>query len=220
MRTDIAVNTETSDLILDTKEPNLLWNFEWENLSDNDGAMCGVAYCPDGISLEDVEANGVVVHIPYEPNVKKVKIGVFNGRDWLINNHANPSSHWFPLSGNLYGNIIDDIKLSELIAIDTELHIIFKDGKAIAYSSTQHDLLIRNANIQNQNMMLQCMPGNNLRYPLVGVGLRNWVNSNMNVAELAKVLQDQFTADGTPVIDAQYDFDLQKLYLKLSDPVD
>ena len=60
--------------------------------------------------------------------------------------------------------------------------------------------------------MLACIPSNNYRYPLAGVGLVRWVNStNIESGELATILQREFAADGVTVNNAQYDYDTQSM---------
>ena len=61
-----------------------------------------------------------------------------------------------------------------------------------------------NANIQNRNLLLQCVPSNNYRYPTSGVGLIKYLHANLAHSGLAEKLQTEFKNDKVNVINAAF----------------
>ena len=61
-----------------------------------------------------------------------------------------------------------------------------------------------NANIQNRNLLLQCVPSNNYRYPTSGVGLIKYLHANLSHSGLAEKLQTEFKDDKVEIINAAF----------------
>ena len=61
-----------------------------------------------------------------------------------------------------------------------------------------------NANIQNRNLLLQCIPSNNYRYPTSGVGLIKYLHANLSHSGLAEKLQTEFKDDKVEIINAAF----------------
>ena len=80
-----------------------------------------------------------------------------------------------------------------------------KDGICFLWSANNSDVANVAANIQNRNLMLQCVPSNNYRYPTSGVGLVRFLHANLSQTTLANVLQDEFKADKVTVKSAAFD---------------
>ena len=125
-------------------------------------------------------------------------------------------SEWFLVQAGLYGKQCRNIFASELPLISLEhFYCRIQDKDIRIYASGRTDFNIVPALRQNTNMMLACLPTNNYRYPLTGVGLVRWTKSNIDNSGLADILQQQFSNDGTPVISAKYNYDTMKLDIKL-----
>lgn len=110
-----------------------------------------------------------------------------------------------------------NVSPAQLQLVDSEFyHISFINRQyLLASKGSSVDFVIDNANTQNKNLLLLCNPGNVYLHPSTGIGLSYWVNSTVDIKALGERLQSEYTADGTPVKDARYDFENSKLYLVL-----
>ena len=125
----------------------------------------------------------------------------------------------FLVKSEIYGTALRNVFASELPSISEDgFFVMLKNGIAQLYASSQSDFNIIKAGRQNANCLLACFPGGNYRYPLTGVGLARWINSN-NVAStsLTKVLQDEFSADGVTVRNAAYNYETKQMELDAKD---
>jgi hypothetical protein len=66
-------------------------------------------------------------------------------------------------------------------------------------------------------MLLACVPTNNYRYPISGVGLIRWTNGNMSKVSLADRIMSEFNDDGVIVKNASYDYDTKQMSLDLKE---
>ena len=96
---------------------------------------------------------------------------------------------------------------------DNDYYFQFDKGTLNVYSAMESDLNIVKANRQNSNMLLACVPTNNYRYPISGVGLIRWMNGNMDYTALADTIKSEFTDDGVVVNSASFDYDTHQLSL-------
>ena len=131
---------------------------------------------------------------------------------------VNPvdGSVWFVVKVGMYGGEKENAWVSKLITIsEDKFYFRINSGTAEIYNGAETDFTIGKANKQNGNMLLECVPTNNYRYPVTGVGLVRWTNSNIEYTRLSEILQREFTDDGVTVLDASYDFDTKDLYLNL-----
>lgn len=222
MRKDIEIHINTGDVVITSKNRVTLRDFQW--LEDTPTGMeqryiYGEVMIPAYVLEDNIFANGAYIEIPYTPIYKEMKLRIRRGHTGDAAQYLrNPKdgSEWFLVQCSLYGNESTNIFASQLMAIsDDRFYISFTDGAILLYSGYEHDMTVVKADTQNKNMLLKCVPGNNYRYPLTGVGLIRWTNSNISVTQLAQTLKEQFAADGTPVINANYDFDSKQLYLVL-----
>lgn len=222
MRKDIEIHIDTGDIVLSPRniaQPN---GFSWLESTPNGveqryiyGEVTVPAYVLEDLIFE----HGVYIDIPYTPIYKEIKLRI--KREYTADNVQylrNPKngSEWFTVQSCLYGNEAVNIFASQLMCVaEGRYYCKFSGGTILLYSGYEYDINVVKANTQNRNMLLKCVPGNNYRYPLTGVGLIRWTNSNISVTKLAQVLKEQFAADGTPVINAKYDFDNKQLHLML-----
>lgn len=221
MRKDIEIHINTGDITLNSTNSVTLRNFKWIECPENMEQR--YAYGEVSLSaniLEDtIFQNGIFVEIPYTPIYKEIKLRIkrqYNDDDFTCLRNPKDGSEWFVVMSALYGASLRNIFASELMAVSENLfHLIFEDDHIRLYSGHTSDVAIIKANWQNRNLLLKCVPGNCYRYPLTGVGLIRWTNSNISVSNLAQSLKEQFAEDGTPVVAAKYDFDTRQLYLNL-----
>lgn len=220
MRKDIAINIHTKDLRLASSVTYVTYPFTWViNPFGKSDCLYAEINLPVNFSQDLIKTKGIDVNIPYTPSYKdfyiRIKKQIGNGSYSYILNPAD-NSQWFVAQAGLYGQEKTNIKASQLIEVsEGTYHIVVNNGVAEIYNSEHMDFAIVNANMQNKNMMLLCVPGNNYRYPLTGVGLVRYLNSNIATTNLSQVLQREFENDGVQVLEASYNQELNFLDLQL-----
>lgn len=235
MRRDIEIHINTEDITLPASNVPLFKNFRWladvpsgELVSYLYGEIEVPSYTPEKQLLRE----GINVNIPYTPIYKPFKLRVKRMYDdgsfeYLMN--PRDGSNWFVVKTALYGeenNDLDEIHASELILVDETSYLLYFDNtievineqKTILYtgairifSAYIRDFHIRRVDHQNCNLLLKCIPTNNYRYPLSGVGLIRWTNGDLSQASLAQRIQDEFADDGVIVKAASINNDTGKL---------
>ena len=130
--------------------------------------------------------------------------------------NTSDNSEYFDVHSKLYNLDERVLKASELILIDEENYILQLVGnKLLLWSSKTSDAKNINANIQNRNLLLKCLPSNSYRYPISGVGLIRYLHANISNTDLADVLQSEFEAENVKVLNASFDSDTGNLDLDL-----
>lgn len=221
MRKDIEIHINTGDITLNPKCDGIIRDFCWVDTPTGmeQSFIYGEITIP-AYNIEDsIVKNGVYVSIPYTPVYKKIKLRFkreYSSTNFTYIRNPKDGSDWFSVQAIMFGCQARDICASELITIsEDKYYLAFNEGEVNLYSGYNSDLRIIKANQQNRNLLLRCVPGNNYRYPLIGVGLVRWSNGNLNVSNLAEILKEQFIEDGTPVKNAQYDFNTHQLYIDI-----
>lgn len=223
MRRDIEIHINTGDVAIGPQNKPKLREFRWvEQHSMLSRYIYGEVDVPYTFSERNILKQGVYFIIPYTPKYKEFMIRVRrineDGSFVYVNNDVD-GTQWFLVKSSIYGAIQRNVFASELPIISEEsFFVMFKDGFAQLYSSGQSDFNIIKAGRQNANCLLACFPGCNYRYPLTGVGLARWINSN-NVAStsLTRVLQDEFSADGVTIHNAAYNYETKQMELDAKD---
>ena len=94
---------------------------------------------------------------------------------------------------------------SQLIMVNQDNYLLqLNEGNAYLWSGIMSDMVNINANIQNRNLLLQCVPSNNYRYPTSGVGLIKYLHANLSHSGLAEKLQTEFKDDKVEIINAAF----------------
>lgn len=221
MRKDIEIHINTGDVTVTRQNTFKLRDFSW---TTNPGGLSRYIYgevtLPYSLSENKVRQDGFYFKIPYTPKYKEVMLRI--GRvyeDGSVKYVLNQTdgSEWYTLRCGLWGSDMQNAYASMLKEISEEAYYGKINGAYIdLYGCAQSDFNIVNADRQNANCLLACSPGNNYRYPLSGVGLRRWVNSNnVNSGGLAETLQQEFNDDGVEVVTANYHYDTQQMELEL-----
>lgn len=218
MRKDIGFDIDTGDLILTSDMPQNCYLVNWIECPKGmeQRYLYGEVILPVQVSDKTLRGQGLAVTIPYTPIYKEIKLRFIRTYGELVNMAINPvdGSSWFTVQASMYGDEKRNVFASELSLISEDsCQLVFDNGSVLAYSLGRTDCNIVDANTQNKYFMLACNPGNNYRYPLTGVGLIRWVNSKANMPSLSTTLQQEFTGDGTPVKEAGYDNETNKLTL-------
>lgn len=220
MRRDIEIHIATGDIALTSQKKYTLYDFSW--VSNPNGLtryLYGEIQVPAALPEDSIRANGLHFIIPYTGRYNEFYVRIrrnYSESDYVYMQNPVDGSEWFLVKTALYGGEMKNAFASQLRKIsDNSFLILLNKGTAILYSAKETDLNIVKANRQNANMMLACVPTNNYRYPVTGVGLIRWTQSNMVGAELSSILQQEFSGDGTPVISASYDYDTRQMNLQL-----
>lgn len=221
MRKDIEIHINTGDITMPAKNRTILRTFQWvERPMDKEQRyLYGEVVIPATQSENTIVSKGVYVVIPYTPIYQEIRLRFKreygNEFDSYIKNPVD-GTDWFVVQTALYGKETQNVYASELIAIsEDKFYLAFNGGYIQLYSGNESDVNIVKANTQNKNLLLACLPSNNYRYPLTGVGLIRWANSSIDVSNLAAILQKEFAEDGTPVKSASYNHELRHLNLIL-----
>lgn len=224
MRKDIEIHINTGDIALLSKGNFVLRPFKWVSGGGGIGSsrkyIYGEITVPANISEASIRKSGVHVHIPYTPKYREFYICIKRERlDGSYDYVLNPANgrEWYIVQSTKCGSKFENIHASELMTISEDsFYIRLNDNIAELYSSSSTDVNIINANRQNANLLLKCVPTNCYRYPLTGVGLIRWIQSNTDYTELAKTLKSEFEEDGVIVENASYNLDTHDLHLSLN----
>ena len=206
MRKDIQINTRTGDIVLRNRSTSNIYPFKW--IEENDLFLTAQITVPSSFDIKQLYTIGVKTEIPYTPVYKPIKIRI--GRDFggdnirIVINPTN-NSEWFEVHTRLFGVQDKILHASQLIMISQDHYLIqLNEGIAYLWSDTISDMININANIQNRNLLLQCVPSNNYRYPTSGVGLINYLHANLSHSGLAEKLQTEFKDDKVDIINAAF----------------
>ena len=210
MRRDIQINTQTGDIVLKDQNSLDAYTFEW--LEETDTHIRGQIIIPSSFDVRKIYTNGVCVGISYNPVYKPVQFRVLRKYDDStmreIPNQFN-NSEWYDVKAHLYGaNESKQMYASEfaLVSLDKFIvQLIENTSDVCIWSATQMDFNNINANIQNRNLLLKCVPSNNYRYPTSGVGMVRYLHGNIAQTNLASRLRSEFLEDDVVVNSASFD---------------
>lgn len=219
MRRDIQVDTTIGEIVFRDMSVIEKREFEWDYEADT--CVYGIVTVPYIYDLRKLYTEGVSVDIAYHPVCKPIKLSfcVDYGEGYyrfVINPRDNTT--FFDVVTRLYGGEETSPNASELVMVNSDGHYLFlleDGGKASVWSPVNSDISNRPANIQNRNMLLQCVPSNNYRYPTTGVGAVRYLHSNLSASGFAHKLKSEFSADGVTVVNAAFDTETGDLDLDL-----
>ena len=223
MRRDIEIHIQTGDVAIDPQNKPKFREFRWvEQSTMLSRYIYGEIDVPYTVSERTILTKGLSFDVPYTPIYKEFMVRIRRVNDEgvfaYVTNEVD-GSQWFLVKSQIYGGELKNVFASTLPSIsENGFFIMLQDGIAQLYSSSQSDFNIIKAGRQNANCLLACFPGGNYRYPLTGVGLARWINSN-NVAStsLTQVLQDEFSADGVTINNAAFNYDTKQMELDAKD---
>lgn len=209
MRKDIQVNTKIGDMVLEDSGSLSVKAFEW--VGEGDLYLSGQITLPTNFDVSKLAGEGVKVEIPYTPIYKKMKVRIArrygDEHERAVMNPVD-GSEWFEVKTRLFGKQETTLYAPQLLMVSMESYTVQLDmsnGVAYIWSGVQSDVVNINANIQNRNLLLLCVPSNNYRYPTSGVGLIRYLHSNLSRTGAADRLQTEFEADKVAVNGAAFD---------------
>lgn len=214
MRTDIAINYDTGDLILKKNIPQFTVDFTWLDEKEDDYYVYGECTFRYGMTKEHL-INGIGINIQLKNLYKKVKL-LFQVIDNSNNTYylLNPST-----KKNLF-DIIDKndkpIYASQLPAISDSFsyRVTMKDNAIYISDMYNYDLNIVESMKQNKMFLLKCNTTNLYAYPTTGVGLLQYLNGNIGSSDLGEKIKDEFNRDGIYVEDASINTDTGEVSIK------
>ena len=143
-----------------------------------------------------------------QPIYKPIKIRIirdFGGGNVRVVINPTNNSEWFEVYTKLFGAQDKVLYASQLIMVNQDNYLLqLNEGNAYLWSGIMSDMVNINANIQNRNLLLQCIPSNNYRYPTSGVGLIKYLHANLSHSGLAEKLQTEFKDDKVEIINAAF----------------
>lgn len=219
MRRDIQINTSIGDIVFVNQNQLKAYAFNW--VTESDLFLYGEVTIPSHFDVNILSTEGVKIEIPYTPIFKPFKIRIMRQYDDVTHVAiVNPvtGDEWFDVYAQLYNQQEQRICASQLIIINQDTYLIQLDnikGAIYIWSSCHTDANNIVANTQNRNLLLQCVPTNNYRYPTSGIGLVRFLHSNLNQTALASVLQSEFESDKVTVISAAFDSSTGDMELNL-----
>lgn len=217
MRKDIEIHIKTGDVNITRQNSFKRREFRWvSNPSGLARYIYGEIDIPALVTEAAVRRDGFFFEIPYTPKYKEFQIRVrrvFDNGDYEYVYNTKDGSEWFVVQTGIYGREQKNVFASQLFQIsETSFYGALDGGTLKIYSSSQSDFNIIAADRQNANCLMACIPTNNYRYPLSGVGLIRWVNStNINSGGLAGIIQREFAEDGVIVRNASYNFETKSM---------
>ena len=218
MRKDLEIHINTNDIVLKTKNKYKTRVFRLvDSPADEERYAYAEIDVPATLTANWVLNNGVYVEIPYIPIDKEWKVRIrriVDDTDYTYIDNPVDGSQWFLVKIAPYGNALQNSVLSELMAVSEKgFYLKFvKDGVQL-FSADQMDFNVIPCDRQNANLLLSCIPTNNYRYPLTGVGLIRWINGNMSSGQLTDVLMSEFSDDGMTINNAKFDQDTKQLIM-------
>lgn len=220
MRTDIAIEIKTGDVVLTASQATVQFPFSWIGNEGESGCIYGEITIPASLTKEKID-KGLNVNIPYTGCADKVYFKIrkeYGGGVYEYIQNPTDGSDTFEAVTTLYGGEESAVIASEMVMISNSFsfELYLSDGKVYVYNEGVTDFEIIKANRQNANMLLACNPTNNYRYPLIGVGLKTWLNSKTINSSMINNLKGEFENDGTPIVSAEYDFETNGLNLNLN----
>lgn len=214
MRTDIAIDYDTGELILKKNLPQFTVDFTWLDEKEDDYYVYGECTLRNGM-LEEHLQNGIGVIIPFKSKYKKMKLSflIFDNSNntYPILNKSNNKSFFDIVDPNK-----DYIYSSQLPLISEDLayKLTLRDNLIYISDMYNYDLNIVESIDQNKMFLLKCNAGNLYSYPTTGVGLPEYLNGNIGSSDLGEKIKNEFNRDGLYVESASIDTETGKISIK------
>lgn len=192
--------------------------------ADNDTFRYGEITVPQGFVPASSDVRGIRVHIPYTPDPRRLMVRFrresgSGGVEYL----RNPATgrQWFPVLAEQDGNRTA-IALSMFCTVNAEgiYNLQPRDDCLVLYSGTETDFGIGRAKAQNEAFLLKAAAGNLYGHPTTGVGLIDFLHSNLENNGLAAKLQAEFASDKVIIKNAYMDSETGELLLETQEKED
>lgn len=214
MRTDIAINYDTGELILKKNIPQFTVDFTWLDEKEDDYYVYGECIFRYGMTEEHL-VNGIGINIPLKNQYKKVRLSF-----QVIDNSNNT---YYLLNSSNRNNIFEVIDKNNKPIYASQLPLIsesfsyratMKDNTIYISDMYSYDLNIVESMEQNKMFLLKCNASNLYSYPTTGVGLLEYLNGNIGSLDLGEKIKDEFNRDGMYVENASINTDTGEISIK------
>lgn len=192
---------------------------------DSDNCCYGEISVPAGFIRSYRDEKGLHLHIPYSAVFKKLVVRLrqetgSENVEYVVNEFNN--GVWFPVCREAEDGTRTDVRLSEMMTYNTDcnFNLILRDGYFAVYSGAETDFRIGLSKMQNEVFLLKAAAGNLYQYPTTGVGLIDYLHSNLENNGLASKLQSEFTADNMVIKNAYMDSNTGELLLEVEEKED
>lgn len=192
---------------------------------DSDNCCYGEISVPAGFIRSYRDGKGMHLHIPYSAVFKKLIVRLRQGMgsgsvEYVVNEFNN--GVWFPVRREAEDGTRTDVRLSEMMTYneDCNFNLILRDGCFVLYSGAETDFRIGLSKAQNEAFLLKATAGNLYQYPTTGVGLIDYLHSNLENNGLAAKLQSEFIADNMVIKNAYMDSNTGELLLEVEEKED
>lgn len=214
MRTDIAINYDTGDLILKKNIPQFTADFTWLDEKEDDYYVYGECTFRYGMTEEHL-VNGVGIYIPQNNKFKKIKLSFkvidnSNNTYYLLNS-SNKKDMFEALDRDdkpIYASYLP------LISEGFSYRATMKDNTIYISDMYSYDLSITESMEQNKMFLLKCNTANLYSFPTTGVGLINYMNGNISSSDLGEKIKEEYNRDGMYVENASINSETGEVSIK------
>lgn len=151
--------------------------------ADNDSFRYAEVIVPQGFVAAYNDSRGIHVVIPYTPDTRRLMVRFViengsGGTEYLRN--AVTGKYWYPVVVEQNG-ANSDVSLSAYCELNGNgvFNLLLRDGYLALYSGEETDFEIGRAKAQNEAFLLKAATGNLYQHPTTGVGLIDFLHSNL-----------------------------------------
>ena len=235
MTRDIVANIQENDIVLATGRDDIVTCYDvvWGRLFDDDPDILYANVIIPQKKIKTLRFDNsrfyCYVNIPYHPHSEPFRIRfVSYDEEYEVIDTEVPQE----LFAYVYGfdnSAPERLNASELILLNLSGYYIIRIDdiedenfrKAIIYSADSTDFEIGFSDDQAAKLLAVCGPGNYYRYPTLGVGITNYINSVISHTDLGPKLTEQFQKNNMPIQSADFDAEtgnLNTLFSNEQDP--
>ena len=192
--------------------------------ADNDSFRYAEIVVPQGFVAAYNDSRGIHVLIPYTPDTRHLMVRFViesgsGGTEFLRN--AVTGKCWYPVVVEQNG-ANSDVSLSAYCELNGNgvFNLLLRDGYLALYSGEETDFEIGRAKAQNEAFLLKAAAGNLYQHPTTGVGLIDFLHSNLENNGLAAKLQSEFQNDRMIIRNAYMDSATGELLLETEEKED
>lgn len=171
------------------------------------------------------DAKGIHIRIPYTPDNRllTVRIAMESGSGGVeYVRCAATGKCWFPVMQEYDDRTRQAVTLPSLYALNEDglYNLLIREDCLVVYSGEETDFGIGASKMQNGTFLLKAVAGNLYQHPTTGVGLIDFLHSNMENNGLAAKLQAEFGADKVVIKNAYIDSATGELLLETEEKED
>lgn len=198
-----------------------------DSVEDTANAACrhGEITVPADFLLSYKDEKGIHTRIPYTPDTRSlvVRIAMESGSGGVeYVRCASTGKCWFPVMQEHDDGTRQAVTLPSLYALNEDglYNLLIREDCLAVYSGEETDFGIGASKMQNGTFLLKAVAGNLYQHPTTGVGLIDFLHSNMENNGLAAKLQAEFNSDKVIIRNAYIDSVTGELLLETEEKED